>query len=73
MRNSTCITTIFMLALMGLGISGCNKPEEKPAEAKPAYDILSTQKEELQKAKDVEKQQQIQAEEQRKVIEVQTK
>lgn len=54
--------------------AGCSKTEEKPTETKPA-DVLSTQKEELQKAKDLEKQIQMQmrAEEQRKVIEVQTR
>jgi hypothetical protein len=70
---SATLVTFAALFAVSVGVTGCSKTEEKPADVKPAYDILSTQKEELQKAKDVEKQMQIQAEEQRKVIEVQTK
>ncbi|MET3108452.1 hypothetical protein AAKU67_003000 [Oxalobacteraceae bacterium GrIS 2.11] len=53
------------------GLSACSKTEQ-PA-AKPADDVFSTQKEELQKARDVQKVVDQQFEEQRKVIEVQTK
>ena len=64
---------IFTSLLAIVGLTACSKTDDKPADTKPAYDILSTQHEELQKAKDVERQVQQQAEEQRKVIEVQTK
>lgn len=70
MRYAFIIFSIFTLCF---GLWACSKTDDKPAETKPAYDILSTQHEELQKAKDVEKQLQQQAEQQRKIIEVQTK
>lgn len=70
MRTVLVIASLFTLACT---LSACNKPADKPVEAKPAYDVFSTQKEELQKARDVQKTVDQQAEEQRKVIEVQTK
>jgi len=70
MRTILMISSIIPLFF---GLSACNKTEEKPADAKPAYDVFSTQKEELQRARDVQKTVDQQAEEQRKVIEVQTK
>ncbi len=69
MRHLSILISLFAV----LGLTACSKTDDKPAETKPPYDILSTQHEELQKAKDVEKQLQQQAEEQRKVIEVQTR
>jgi len=69
MRNIFIIS--ILLTLMS-GLSACNKTEDKTADAKPAFDLVP-QREQLQKAKDLEKKMQQDAEEQRKVIEIQTK
>ena len=63
----------FTLAALSalFGLTGCNKPADQAADQKPAFD-LAPQREQLQKAKDLEKKMQQDAEEQRKVIELQT-
>jgi hypothetical protein len=69
MRNFVIIS--FLLTSI-IGLSACNKPEDKPVEVQPAFDLVP-QREQLQKAKDLEKKMQQDAEDQRKVIELQTK
>lgn len=73
MRNVVFSSSLFSLLLTSLfGLSACNKAADKPADAPPVIDLVP-QREQLQKAKDLEKQMQIDAENQRKVIELQTK
>ncbi len=73
MRNVVFSLSLFSLLLISLiGLSACNKAADKPADAQPVIDLVP-QREQLQKAKDLEKQMQIDAENQRKVIELQTK
>ena len=61
---------IFATAIL-LILAACNKTDDKTS-TPPVVDI-APQRAELQKAKDLEKQLQIDAENQRKVIQVQTK
>ncbi|PRC91676.1 hypothetical protein [Solimicrobium silvestre] len=63
---------IFSLLLtLVCGLSACGKTDNKAVEEKPAFDI-APQRAQLQKAKDLEKKMQEDAENQRKVIELQT-
>jgi len=68
MRNLLYLT---ILSTVMLGLAACSKADDKKAEEKPAFDI-APQREQLQKAKDLEKKMQQDAEEQRRVIELQT-
>ena len=61
---------ILAIAIM-LTLAACSKSEDKNT-TQPVID-LAPQRAQLQKAKDLEKQMQVDAENQRKVIEVQTK
>lgn len=64
-------STIFSLALVLLTLTACNKQEAKKVDDKPQVVIAGPEREALQKAKELEKQMQIDAENRRKVIEVQ--
>jgi hypothetical protein len=52
---------------------GCNKADDKNADAKPDVVDIAPQRTQLQQAKDLEKKMQQDAEDQRKIIEVQSK
>jgi len=69
MRHLSVIAILFVLFF---NVSGCKKADDKDPRAAPAIDLVP-QREQLQKAKDLEKKIQQDAEEQRKVIELQTK
>ena len=69
MRHLLFIT---LLTTLLCGVTGCKKSDDKDPRA-PAVVDLVPQREQLQKAKDLEKQIQQDAEDQRKVIELQTK
>ena len=60
-----------VLAGLTLGLVGCSSKDEKAVEEKPAFDLVP-QRAQLQQAKDLEKKMQDEAEERRKVIELQT-
>ena len=65
---------LFISVLISLvsGLTACGKTEKKQVEEKPLFEIAGPQREQLQKAKDLEKQMQQDAENQRKVIELQS-
>jgi len=65
---------VYLLTVPALlwGLAACHKPDDNKVEEKPAFDLVP-QREQLQKAKDLEKKMQQDAEEQRRVIELQTK
>ena len=67
--RSLLLLPLFTSAIFGL--TGCDNKDDKTVEAKPAFDLVP-QREQLQKAKDLEKKMQEDAEERRKVIEAQT-
>ncbi len=66
------IIYLFIVTAVLSGLAACNKPDDKKIDEKPAFDLVP-QREQLQKAKDLEKKMQQDAEEQRRVIELQTK
>jgi len=66
------IVYLFTITALLSGLAACHKPDDKKVEDKPAFDLVP-QREQLQKAKDLEKKMQQDAEEQRRVIELQTK
>ena len=66
------IVYLAALSTVFSALIACNKPDDKKVEQKPAFDLVP-QREQLQKAKDLEKKMQQDAEEQRRVIELQTK
>ncbi len=68
MRPFYLIPVVFSLSL---GLTACSHKDEKPVEEKPAFDLVP-QRAQLQQAKDLEKKLQDEAEERRKVIELQT-
>lgn len=78
MRKSPLVTTVLltvfftMLTSLTGSLSGCSKTENK-TEEKPVFVIAGPQREQLQKAKELEKKMQQDAEDQRKVIELQSK
>jgi hypothetical protein len=60
------------LLLLAVNLTACGKTDKKQVDEKPAFQIAGPQREQLQKAKELEKQMQQDAENQRKVIELQT-
>ena len=69
MRQVLLTSTLLLLAF---GLSACGKTDKKQEEEKPAFVIAEPARDTLQKSKELEKQMQIDAENQRKVIEAQT-
>jgi len=69
MRHLFIVT---ILSALLFDLSACKKADDKDPRAAPVIDLVP-QREQLQKAKDLEKKIQQDAEEQRKVIELQTK
>ena len=73
------IFTFAVFSALSGALSGCNKTADKAddkinnaaTDQKPAFD-LAPQREQLQKAKDLEKKMQQDAEDQRKIIQLQT-
>ena len=61
-----------VLLLIAVSVTACGKTDKKQPDEKPLLEIAEPQREQLQKAKDLEKQMQLDAENQRKVIELQT-
>lgn len=63
--------SLAVLAAALMVLAACSKTDKKAEDPKPEFDLVP-QRAQLQKAKDVEKVLQQQAEEERKVIEAQT-